>query len=84
MKKPERVIDIDRALVHEFAKTQSVEEVKWMKLALEKANLERGEQYGFAAFRVEFAERYYPEIIAKKKRKPTLLDDLTKMLEEAM
>lgn len=83
MNKPKRIIDIDRGFVAEYAKTTTPEERRWMELALGKANIEKGEKYGFSAFRVEFAKRYFPEIIVEKttKKKPTLLAELKKMVE---
>ena len=75
---PARVIDINKQFVKEFTAAASAKDRKWILLTLERANEEKGNRGGFSAFRVEFAKKYFPEIIPKKnsKKKPTLLEEL--------
>lgn len=84
LEKPESILKITRAFVEEFWKTVNYKEKIWIVETLDKFNEEMGEKSGFMAFRVEFAKRYFPEIVKGKKKRLTLAEQLKQYLSEAV
>lgn len=82
LEKPESILKINRAFVMAFLKTVNDEEKNWIVETLLKANEEKGEKSGFMAFRVEFAKRYFPEIVKGKKKRLTLAEEMEQYLSE--
>lgn len=79
-----KVVDINREFVEKFAETATDEEIKWIMDTIEELIKEKGEKGYFAAFRMEFAKKFMPELIAKKKvvKKKSMLDNLGAILEK--
>lgn len=84
LEKPESILKINRAFVMAFLKTVNDEEKNWIVETLLKANEEKGEKSGFMVFRVEFAKRYFPEIVKGKKKRLTLAKEMEQYLSEAI
>ena len=79
MNKPESVSKINKQFIKEFSENASPKEKKWIVLTLERAIEEKGTKGGFLAFRSEFADKFFPEIVAKnkpKKPQPSFLDEM--------
>ena len=89
---PTKVVAISRKFVEDFHATAGREEQLWIEshieAALEKAIKEKGVEKGnkeyFAAFRTEFAKKFFPSLVAERKYKPkeSLLDTLRKNREK--
>lgn len=77
---PENVNKIGKDFVSEFMAKATPENRTWVILTLEREIKIHGERKGFLSFRREFAEEFFPEILAKnkKKEKKTFLDELKK------
>ena len=79
---PESVNKINQQFVKDFAANASPKERKWIVLTLERAIEEKGSKSAFLTFRSEFAEKFFPEIVAKnkpKKAKTTFLDEMKEL-----
>ena len=79
MNKPASVNVIGKEFVREFMETATPEERKWVVLTLEREIEEKGNKKGFFSFRSQFANKFFPEIVAKnnpKKEKTTFLDEM--------
>lgn len=76
LEKPESILKINRKFVMEYLKIVNFEEKIWITETMKKFNEEMGEKSGFMAFRVEFAKRYFPEIVKGKKKRLTLLEEM--------
>lgn len=71
-----KVLDISREFVEEFYRTASKEDREWIKGETARCITEKGDVKYFAAFRPEFAKKFFPELVAKKssKKKASMLD----------
>ena len=81
MNKPASVNVIGKEFVREFMETATPEERKWVVLTLEREIAMNGMRKGFLSFRSQFADKFFPEIVAKnkpKKEKVSFLDELKK------
>jgi len=79
MIKPECVSKIDKKFIKEFTEKASPKAQRWIILTLEREIEEKGNKKGFFSFRSQFANKFFPEIVAKnnpKKEKPTFLDEM--------
>lgn len=79
MIKPESVCKINKKFIMEFAETASPKAKKWIILTLEREIEEKGKKNGFHSFRALFADKFFPDIVAKnkpKKEKPSFLDEM--------
>ena len=79
VKAPESVSKINKQFIKEFSENATPKEKKWIVLTLERAIEEKGTKGGFLAFRSEFADKFFPEIVAKnkpKKAQPSFLDEM--------
>ena len=79
VKAPESVSKINKQFIKEFCENATPKEKKWIVLTLERAIEEKGTKGGFLAFRSEFADKFFPEIVAKnkpKKPQPSFLDEI--------
>ena len=76
--KPTKVISITQDYVFSYYDEQaSSAEQAWMRENIARYKKEKGEVKWFPAFRAEFAKKFMPEILARKKakgRKPDLLE----------
>ena len=82
VKAPESVNKINQQFVKDFAANATPKERKWIVLTLERAIEEKGNKSAFLTFRSEFAEKFFPEIVAKnkpKKAKATFLDEMKEL-----
>lgn len=89
---PTKIIQISRKFVEQFHATATKEEQLWieshieaaLKNAIREKGVEKGNKEYFAAFRAEFAKKFFPELVADKKYKPkeSLLDTLRKNREK--
>ena len=77
-----KVQDISREFVFDFYGAATKEDRKWIKESLEKYEKEKGPMKYFAAFRVEFANKFFPDIFKAKKKKSSLLDELNKTYKD--
>lgn len=80
-KQVEKVLDISNDFIYEFCKSASKEDREWVKQHIAQCILDYGEDKYFPKFRSEFAKKFYPDLLAKKKKKPTLLERI-KMLDD--
>ena len=81
MKAPESVSKIGKAFINEFMSKATPEQQAWVILTLEREVRIHGNKKGFFSFRSEFANMFFPEIIAKnkaKEEKKSFLDELKK------
>lgn len=71
-----KVLDISREYVEDFYRKASKEDKEWMKGRTAELVLEKGDIKYFAAFRSEFAKKFFPELFTKKagKKKVSMLD----------
>lgn len=79
MIKPESVSKIDKKFIKEFTEKASPKARKWIILTLEREIEDKGKKKGFFSFRSQFANKFFPEIIAKnnpKKEQPSFLDEM--------
>jgi len=76
-KEIKKILDISRDFVKNFYRTASNEDREWIKGRTAALMKEKGDVKYFAAFRAEFADKFFPELRAKKSNKKTssLLDD---------
>ena len=72
------VLEISGEHIQDFAKAAPREDYIWITKGLLKCTKQSDPQKAFAKFRRQFAEKYLPELIKKKKpsKKPTILDTL--------
>ena len=79
MIKPESVSKIDKKFIMAFAENASPKAKKWIILTLEREIEEKGKKNGFLSFRSQFADKFFPDIVAKnkpKKEQPSFLDEM--------
>lgn len=77
VKEIKKILDISRDFVKDFYRTASNDDREWIKGRTAALMKEKGGVKYFAAFRAEFADKFFPELRAKKANKKTnsLLDD---------
>ena len=81
VKAPESVCKIGKDFINECMNNATPEERTWVILTLEREVALHGTRKGFLSFRAKFADKFFPEIVAKnkpKKAKLTFLDELKK------
>lgn len=82
MIKPVSVSKINKQFIMEFTENASPKAKKWIILTLEREIEEKGKKNGFLSFRSQFADKFFPEIVAKnkpKKEQPSFLDEMKKI-----
>ena len=62
------VLSIDKKFIAEFAKTASNEDYEWIRRRSAQLMLEKKAAY-FPAFRVEFAKRFFPEMLTGRHKR---------------
>ena len=79
MNKPASVSKINKQFIMEFAENAFPKAKKWIILTLEREIEEKGKKNGFLSFRSQFADKFFPDIVAKnkpKKAQPSFLDEM--------
>ena len=79
-----KVLDISREFVENFYATASIEDQLWIEERMDKLMKEKGDVKYFAAFRSEFAKKFFPELVSTKvnKKKESLLETLRKIRKD--
>ena len=79
-----KVLDISREFVESFYATANIEDQLWIEERMDKLMKEKGDVKYFAAFRSEFAKKFFPELISTKvnKKKESLLETLRKIRKD--
>ena len=76
---PESVNKITKEYIKAFSKTATPKQQRWIKNHLTTEIEKKGQKNGFFSFRSMFADKFFPEIVAKnkpKKEKRTFLDEI--------
>ena len=79
VKAPESVSKINKQFIKDFTKQATPKQKRWIKYHLTTEIEEKGKKDGFLSFRSKFANKFFPEIIAKnkpKKEQPSFLDEM--------
>ena len=79
VKAPESVSKINKQFIKDFTANATPKQKRWIKYHLTTEIEEKGKKDGFLSFRSKFANKFFPEIIAKnkpKKAQPSFLDEI--------
>lgn len=80
---PSTVLEISKEYIKAFYKTANTEDRYWIKERIAVLTDENDDAVYFSKFKMEFAERFLPNIIKKEKpAKKSLLDELCEFDDE--
>jgi len=76
-----KVLQISKAYIENFFKSANPQDRAWIMQRLAQIELEVGESKSFVKFRMEFAKKFKPELLAKKSKsgRKSLLERLDEL-----